>query len=553
MNRKRIQRICALTLATAMALGGLAGCGDSSKKEEADTKKEENAEVGETGESDAAEEKGGIDHSEEITVTMMVGEAATQEFPTEGYLYDLIKEKFNINLVVQPIGDSDFSTKQSATLASGNIPDILGGVTSETMLKYASTGMFLNLTEYKDIAPDYFELMYAEDRVSETHKVEWEGNLYGFQKCEYNRIPVASAVALRMDLLEEQDIPVPTTFEEYYDALLKIKEKHPDMYGFSSRNGTNYLIGSFAYAMGSGGFPLFQKNRGIYYEPKTDSYIYGPTSESFKEVVEFLHNAYEDGLLDPDYATMSKDDYFEKLSSGKMMSIYDNNSFVGRVYNPALKEIDENAYFDILDPMADAEGNVRSYRYEKDWPNNNSVISSRTEYPERIVELMNWMYTEEGIMATNFGEEGTHYTVEDDGTVITSQTLIDEVAGASDVAAAVRGKLGLGLQGLAQYVDESLDAQITDPVMVENGERISEWTKEGVVDFYPQWPTFTEEETSRITELESSINNVFDQEIDGYITGKTSMDEWDSLVEKLKAQGTEELEEIFNEAYSRIK
>ena len=56
--------------------------------------------------------------------------------------------------------------------------------------------------------------------------------------------------------------------------------------------------------------------------------------------------------------------------------------------------------------------------------------------------------------------------------------MIDAQAGASDVAAAVRGELGLGLQGLAQYVDESLDAQITDPIMVENAEKIAEWTEE---------------------------------------------------------------------------
>ena len=325
------------------------------------------------------------------------------------------------------------------------------------------------------------------------------------------------------------------------------------MYGFGTRNGTNYLVGSFAYALGTGGFPTFATTRGMYYEPESDSYVYGPTSEKFTRVVEFLQNAYKDGLLDPDYATMTKDDLFEKASSGKLMSVYDNNSFVGRVYNPALQEIDANAKFDILKPMANEDGNTRSYRYEKDWPNNNSVISVRTKYPERVVELLNWMYTEEGRMITNFGEEGVNYTVDEDGTIVTSQDMIDAQAGASDVAAAVRGELGLGLQGLAQYVDESLDAQITDPIMVENAEKIAEWSEEGLIDYYPLWPSFTEEETSRITELESNINNVFNQEIDGFSTGKSTMDDWAGFVETLKSQGTEELEQIFNDAYARTK
>ena len=529
MKKEHLKKAAALSMAVMMAAGSLVIPGTTAK---------------------AASE---IDHSEEITITMMTTEAGTQKFPTEGYVYDVIKEKFNINLEVQPIPASDYDTKISTVLASGQMPDIIGGLQSEKLLKYAPTGMFLNLTEYKDYAPDYFDLMYGDDRAAETKKVESDGSLFGFQKCEYNRIAVAQMVAIRTDLLEEIGVEEPTTFEEYYDDLLKIKEKHPDMYGFGTRNGTNYLVGSFAYALGTGGFPTFATTRGMYYEPESDSYVYGPTSEKFTRVVEFLQNAYKDGLLDPDYATMTKDDLFEKASSGKLMSVYDNNSFVGRVYNPALQEIDANAKFDILKPMANEDGNTRSYRYEKDWPNNNSVISVRTKYPERVVELLNWMYTEEGRMSTNFGEEGVNYTVDEDGTIVTSQDMIDAQAGASDVAAAVRGELGLGLQGLAQYVDESLDAQITDPIMVENAEKIAEWSEEGLIDYYPLWPSFTEEETSRITELESNINNVFNQEIDGFITGKSTMDDWAGFVETLKSQGTEELEQIFNDAYARTK
>lgn len=554
MRKQVLKKALAAALCTTMAVGMCTGCQSGGKTE--NKEKEEQTTAAQTsgagGESTTATEAERIDHSEEITVTMMTSEAATQQLPVDNYVISVIKEKFNVNLQLQPIPASDYDTKIATVLASGQIPDIIGGLPSEKMLKYASSGMFLNLTEYKAYAPDYFDLVYSDDRIDETKKVEVDGSLYGLQKCEYDRIPVASLVAIRTDLLEEQNIETPKSFGEYYEALKKIKEKHPDMYGFSSRNGTNYLIGAFAYSLGTGGFPLFQKTRGMYYEPATDSYVYGPTDEKFTRVVEFLRNAYADGLLDPDYAAMTKDTMFEKLSNGKMMSVYDNNSFVGRVYNPALKELDANARFDVLEPMADQDGNVRSYRYEKDWPNNNTVISSLTKYPERIVEVFNWMYTEEGIMCTNFGEEGRDYIVEE-GKILTKQELIDAQKDASDIAAAVRGELGLGLQGMAQYVDESLDAQITDPIMVEQGELISKWTEEGKIDYYPQWPPFTDEEISKITDIESRLNNTFDQEIDGYIIGKTSMDEWSALVSRLESQGAKELEEIFNTAYNRIK
>lgn len=36
-----------------------------------------------------------------------------------------------------------------------------------------------------------------------------------------------------------------------------------------------------------------------------------------------------------------------------------------------------------------------------------------------------------------------------------------------------------------------------------------------------------------------------------YINGQKSLDDWGSLVETLKGQGTERLEELFNTAYQR--
>lgn len=545
---KKTKNVVARIIATSLAVMMLfSGCGKTRNESTATNE-------GNTSNRSAVSQSGNTstDQQEEITVTMMVGEAATQEFPEQNYVVDYIKKKFNINLELQPIPGSDFETKISTVLATNNMPDIMGGITIETINKYATTGMLLNLSDYKEIAKDYFNIMYGDERAGETKKFEINGSLYGFQKCEYNRIPVSSMIAIRTDLLEEQSISTPTTFDEYYDALLKIKEKHPDMYGFSSRNGTNYLLGQFAYSLGTGGFPLFQTTRGTYYEPKVDAYVYGPTSENFVRVVEFLRKAYADGLLDPDYATMNKDTMFEKLSNGKLMSVYDNNSFVARVYNPALAEIDANAKFDILEPLKNTDGEIRSYRYEKDWPNNNTIISSQTKYPERIVELLNWMYSEEGIKVTNFGEEGVDYDVVD-GKVVTKQSLIDENKGASDIVAAIQGRLAAGLQGMAQYVDEGLNEQITDPIMVEQGKKINEWTEKEEISYWPQYPFFDEEEKANVTNYETILNNIFNQEIDGFITGKTSMEQWNDLVKKLQEQGADKLEELYNQAYSRIK
>lgn len=265
-----------------------------------------------------------------------------------------------------------------------------------------------------------------------------------------------------------------------------------------------------------------------------------------------MRKAYADGILHPDYANMDKDTMFEKLSNGELISVYDNNSFISRTYNPALQQINPDAYFDILEPLKDEDGNVRAYRYNKDWTDNVAVISSRTEYPERIVEMMNWLYTEEGSLISNFGVEGVHYDMVD-GVPTIKQEIIDECAGADDLTSAVLGKLGAGLLGMAYYVDETFSAQVSDPIYMEQAEKVASWTDAGELTFLPNWLSFTEEEQERVTEIEQNLSNIFNQEIDAFITGKKSMDEWAALVESLKGAGSEELETIFNTAYDRIK
>lgn len=487
-----------------------------------------------------------------LTIKWMTRETNLQKMDLDAPVLKAIKDRLNVTIELQPIPSADYATKRATVLASNTMPDVLGpGVQINEVATYAEMGMFVNLDEHRDLMPNYFALVDAEDRITETNKFRVNGSLYSFRTLEYDRLAVAPMPQLRMDLLEEQGLAAPTTWDELYDAMLKIKAAHPDMYGFSSRSGTNYLIGALAYPLGTGGFPGFASTRGMYYEPNEDRYVYAPTDEKFTRVVEFLQNAYRDGLLDPDYATMNKDQMFEKLSNGKLFCVFDNNSFTARTYNPALQQLDPNARFDLLAPMQNADGQTRAFRYERDWADQ-TVVNAQSEHYEDILKVIDWMYSEEGRMITNFGIEGEHYDVVD-GFPTIKQEIVDRNANASDVFMAIQGEIGVGLHGFSLYIDEATYKQVSDPLFVEMGERIQQWTDDGTVVFLPNWPAFTTEEVEEITDLELRIGNVFDQEINNYITGKKSMEQWNELVEMLKAQGTERLEEIFNAAYDRIR
>lgn len=484
-----------------------------------------------------------------LAIEWLVSETAAVPFNLDSLTIQEVKRLLNVDLKFTPVPESDADTKISTLLATDSIPDIIS-VGSAELQQYANSGMFLNILDYEEQAKDYLGLVLAEDRKNATAKLMVEDGLYGFQILERYRIPVAPQAQIRSDILDELGLEYPNTWDQLYDVLLKMKEAYPDAYAFSSRNGTNYLIGQIAYMMGSGGFMGFNTERGMYLEPDEGKWLYGPTTESFKKVVQFLHDCYANELLDPDYSVMTRDMAFEKLSTGKLYANFDNTTFITSVFNPAFKEVKPDARFDIIPPMSYDGTNTRSYRFERDWTSF-MAVSSKVDRPEDVVQFMNWIYTEEGADLLNFGVEGVTYEVVD-GTPVLKEDVFNEYKDQDDPYGAFRSHYGLGMYSFALYVDDTFNKDMVDEEFLANGELIDKWTEEGKVSYMPHFPPFTEEEAERLKDLETQIGSVFNQEIDKFIMGTRDMSDYDKFMDELRSQGVEELEKIFNDAEARL-
>lgn len=497
-----------------------------------------------------------VAEEEMITISMMVSEASSQPYLQDTAPLRYIKENFGIDIQYMAIPESDYATKISTVFATNDLPDVVRGVNMNTIGSYELEDMVVNLMDYKEIMPNYFGLVDAEDRIN-SQKTLWqtdsEGNpaLYLLQRLEYNRIDIAPIGAIRGDLMEELNLEMPTSWDELYDVMLKIKEAHPDVYFFSSRNGTNWLLGMLNYTMGSGGYNT-NKSDPMYLEPETGLWTYGPTQEYFDETVAFLAKAYADGLVDPDYATTTRDDLWEKITTGKVVYFKDNNSFLSSVFEPAFDANGhEDWYFDIIPPVANSNiEDVREIRYERDWKEG-LVFSLDCPEIERVLKMFDWCYSYEGMMVTSFGIEGETYYVDETGYPMVVESIIEETRGATDHLKAVQGVLGVGTWSWTPYINEATYLQTAGPLFLEQGEEIRGYTDAGLIDYKAYTPAFTLEESEEIAEIEMELQVIFESSIDAFIKGERSMDEWPELVEELKDAGSERLEELFNEAYNR--
>ena len=133
-------------------------------------------------------------------------------------------------------------------------------------------------------------------------------------------------------------------------------------------------------------------------------------------------------------------------------------------------------------------------------------------------------------------------------TTLASNTMPDVMAHLTTDEMTMYAEIGMFVN-----LDENKELCPNYFALVDADDRITETNNEGLVTYLPNWPSFNAEEMEEIVDLELNLGNVFDQEIDKFITGKRSMDEWPQLVDQLKAQGAERLEAIFNAAYDRVR
>ena len=144
------------------------------------------------------------------------------------------------------------------------------------------------------------------------------------------------------------------------------------------------------------------------------------------ENVTYLHAGPNwEGVLDPEFATQTFDDYKQKIVSGRVLGLLDADWN----FAEAQKEIirtgkTEHSYAGL--PVMLHEGDVCPSLYN--WglsPGWGVGITTACQHPERAVKFLDWLCSEEGQVLIHWGIENENYTVDASGRRVRSQKEID--------------------------------------------------------------------------------------------------------------------------------
>ena len=247
--------------------------------------------------------------TEHATLSILLG--GTTIPPTPNPVLTEIEKRTNTTLNVTYVTSGDYVTKLNALIASKTLPDMFKAPTVSDAQNYKNNGMLAELTT---VLPDNSKNLYPEVKsLLDKNPLNTDGKIYALFGAS---VSYDANVNIRTDWLQNLGLQMPTDLDSLYNVLDAFTNKDPDGDGQKDTFG---LVASIAQ-----GWVNFQNIFGAYGIPagfqiqlSDDTVTTFMKSPNYTKVIEYYQKLYQNGLMDPDFATIQPLDSLGKLWNGQ--------------------------------------------------------------------------------------------------------------------------------------------------------------------------------------------------------------------------------------------
>lgn len=497
----------------------------------------------------------GVDSDGEIPASLTIFSDVGINIPAAGgtdyndcLTFQLLEEKTGCHVEWKVPASGAKAERFNMMMASGSLPDAIvydwinapGGAQA-----YIDDGIIVDITDYIDECMPNFSKILKENPEIKRDVVNDDGRIYTIPLIRIDKeLGTYQGPVIREDWLNKLGLDIPKTPDELYNVLKAFKTQDPNGNGqadeipmtgnkFSGSTGIEPLMWPFGTITG---FYL-----------KDDEVVYGPLMPEYKEALEYVVKLFSEGLIDQDYLLNTRSKVDAKFTG--------NISGFGFGFQPT-------TYYA---PMNDGTRKVtgigyltgkdgKKYCFNEAYVQRASAVTALaiTNVNKNVAGTLKWLdelFGGEGMMFANYGKEGETYEIID-GKPVFSETITNNPNGKTQaemiaLTCAVRdGQFPMvttwdyykqtlapwGIEAVETWQKDGADTSCIMPLVSRNAEE-------------------TEIYANKITPIKTFV----EEEVNKVITGKSSMNDWDSVAEKIKNMGIEEILEIQNAAYKRYK
>lgn len=407
-----------------------------------------------------------------------------------------VEQRFAMKWDFQSIPLSAGLEKYNVMFASGSYPDFIPNMNSPTSVrKWASAGYLLPISDYLDKLPTYRGLFSDQDWQLLLDFAGMNGKLYMLPSVASND---PMTWIYREDAFEQAGVAqFPATLEELRAALLKLRETYPQSVGIGVRGGPDNtgiknLMNGFRQAFRN---PDNIYTRGFWNDPdQGGAVVWSMASDKHRAMLSYLAGLYKEGLIEKEFATITKEQWAAKRLTGKVLIDFQWSSHtVDPEYE--IKDVPgaKWAYATKL-PSAEAGQLALEFKpitFALFGPIFSNKLANQPEKLERILDYIEWSATPEGQLFHQMGLEGVTYSKEN---------------------GAIRYMEGLDRQKVAEQhgfdwlIKQSAEVLGSDPLFKKKTEAMGAVTE--MYNLNPKTAALTEEEQQTINTTISAMEDI---------------------------------------------
>lgn len=480
------------------------------------------------------------------TLTLSFGGSKSALAPDYADMELLKQWEADTNIKIDWVNQVDqvYAEKKNLMLASDELPDVLynTGLSDAEIVQNGANGTLVpledlieehapNLSAILDERPDIRAALTASD-----------GHIYTLPSVEeLGILAYPNFLFINKTWLDELGLDMPTTIDEYHDALVAFATEDPNGNGKKDEIPLSFRTDSFAanphdLIAALGGQPENNDHR-IVREGKVE---FTANTDEYRAGVEGLAAWYAEGLIDPE--SFSQDDV-AYLAKGKSDTPILGSFFWWEAPEMVGQEhVDDYALVGILDGV---NGKLASHSNNQEISRGAMAITRSNEYPAATMRWADRLFDPVMSAQVAWGPIGVTLEENADGLLVQIPVADGESEGERRQRVAPQGPR-------ITTRDDFENVVAPEPRAEERQKLVDEYyAPYKANDGYPP-VMLSNEELDQISLAVPDINSLVLEKFASWIVNDNVADEWDAYVAQLDQLGVSDVTAVYQQAYDRF-
>lgn len=525
----------------------------------------------------------------EVTISLLTRRNSTATNDIEDvWFFKYLAKMANVKFELEQTNEID--QRISLMFSSDSVPDLVWGIglsNNDVMVYGVEEGMLLDWSEYltEDLMPNAYKTMqeYPDAFIASTAP---DGGIYTLPMItgsSYFANTGSFSAAIRMYVnsqwLEACGLEIPTTLDEYLEVLRTFKEVDPMGLGEDMIPLVGNQNKDTEFVWNALGFQSTATQKyGTSFDIKNNEVVLPCYTEEAREFLEFYHTLFEEKLISEDYFTIDQTTARGLMAQGVCGVLGDSTlAAIGDAWPNWVA----------MSPLTSDVNDMSVAAFNPGFSTGNLYASSKTQYPEVLARLIDYMYSDEGAAMYYYGPmKGTDATLgivdgwyyDENGRLTTDKVVSGEFTDISEYAyqyiksySSAPGRFDRYSQTYAEMAGVEFPGQVMTIYDQKTGDTISSVAMDKYTDDNNDghWRItqsaaladhltairlpgvyLSAKQNQRVADLATVINDYVASESAKFIVGNRPLDEFDNYLAELRDLGIEEYISIYTEAYS---